>query len=201
MRSTWSMCGLTIFASLGLSLFPSPEAMAGADEGGESDRVTVIETPDGGIQPQAAIDAKGVIHLIYFQGLPSGGDLFYARRGRAKLGSRRRSGSTASPAPPSRRGRSVAARSRLGKGRRVHVAWNGSIDALPKDPLPWQRRCSTRDPTKVGPRSSRSGTLWSAHPPWMEAGPSPPTAKETSTWAGTASPRVRPRARQDGGCG
>ena len=81
MRSTWSMCGLTIFASLGMSLFPSPEAMAGTDDGGSSEGVMVIETPDGGIQPQAAIDAKGVIHLIYFQGLPSSGDLFYAPRG------------------------------------------------------------------------------------------------------------------------
>ena len=59
----------------------------------------VIETPDGGIQPQAAIDAKGVIHLIYFQGLPSSGDLFYAR-----LGTKRNSVLAADPGQqPARR--------------------------------------------------------------------------------------------------
>src|SRR5882757_6224468 len=41
--------------------------------------VTVLRTPDGGIQPQAAVDEKGRAHLIYFKGDPKSGDLLYAR--------------------------------------------------------------------------------------------------------------------------
>jgi hypothetical protein len=134
MRSTWSMCCLTFFASFGMSLFHSLEATAGADERDSSDRVIVLETPDGGIQPQAAIDAKGVIHLIYFQGLPSGGDLFYARRSpsetRFSAPVRVNSQAGSAVATGTIRGGQIA----LGKGGRVHVAWNGSMDALPKDP-------------------------------------------------------------------
>ena len=43
-------------------------------------RVEVVKTPNGGIQPQAVIDAAGTLHLVYFKGKPSAGDLFYQRR-------------------------------------------------------------------------------------------------------------------------
>jgi hypothetical protein len=39
--------------------------------------VTVVSTPNGGIQPQAATDAKGRIHLIYYTGDARAGDLDY----------------------------------------------------------------------------------------------------------------------------
>src|SRR5437016_1650781 len=42
--------------------------------------VTILKTPDEGIQPQAVMDAKGVLHLLYFKGDPAGGDLYYVRR-------------------------------------------------------------------------------------------------------------------------
>ena len=42
--------------------------------------VTLMRTPDGGIQPQVALDRKGVLHLIYFKGDPAAGDVFYVRR-------------------------------------------------------------------------------------------------------------------------
>src|SRR6266702_1369531 len=47
----------------------------------ESDRVTLLRAPGGGIQPQAAVDAKGVVHLIYYKGESGEGDIFYARKG------------------------------------------------------------------------------------------------------------------------
>src|SRR5262245_30106236 len=43
-------------------------------------KVSVIRTPDGGLQPQTAVDASGTLHLIYFKGDPKAGDIFYARR-------------------------------------------------------------------------------------------------------------------------
>src|SRR6185369_17622731 len=42
-------------------------------------RVTLMQTPEGGIQPQAAVDSQGVVHLIYFKGNPQAGDLFYVK--------------------------------------------------------------------------------------------------------------------------
>src|SRR5215212_7714796 len=42
--------------------------------------VTVVRTPDGGIQPQAAVDAEGTAHLIYYKGDERAGDVFYVRQ-------------------------------------------------------------------------------------------------------------------------
>src|SRR6266446_3503155 len=46
----------------------------------ESERVKLVRTPDGGIQPQAAVDSHGVVHLIYYKGEPMGGDIFHVRQ-------------------------------------------------------------------------------------------------------------------------
>ena len=47
--------------------------------GAAAAEVTLLRTPNGGIQPQAAVDEAGRIHLVYFNGAPRGGDLFYVR--------------------------------------------------------------------------------------------------------------------------
>jgi hypothetical protein len=94
----------------------------------------VLNTPDGGIQPQAAIDAQGVIHLIYFKGDPAAGDLFYVRREPTKdvftKPIRVNSQPGGAIAVGTIRGGQIA----LGKSGRVHVAWNGSRVALPRPP-------------------------------------------------------------------
>src|SRR5262245_38011942 len=46
----------------------------------ESKRVTLVRTPNGGIQPQAGVDSQGVVHLIYYKGDAGGGDVFYVRQ-------------------------------------------------------------------------------------------------------------------------
>src|SRR5438094_4516158 len=46
----------------------------------ESRRVDLVRTPDVGIQPQAAVDSQGVVHLIYYKGEPMGGDIFHVRQ-------------------------------------------------------------------------------------------------------------------------
>src|SRR5882672_10947460 len=43
------------------------------------DNVTTVRVPHGGIQPQVAVDDKGTLHLLYFAGDPSHGDLYYVR--------------------------------------------------------------------------------------------------------------------------
>src|SRR5262249_43257636 len=48
---------------------------------GQTSQVTFLRVPNGGIQPQAVVDAKGTLHLIYFKGDKAlAGDLFYVRR-------------------------------------------------------------------------------------------------------------------------
>jgi hypothetical protein len=96
--------------------------------------VEVIRTPAGGVQPQAAVDPNGAIHLIYYQGEPAAGDLYYVRRaaGERTFSAPIRVNSVAASAiaAGSIRGAQIA----LGRNGRVHVAWNGSQRAEPKGP-------------------------------------------------------------------
>jgi hypothetical protein len=43
-------------------------------------RITLLRTPQGGIQPQTLLDHHGVLHMIYFDGDASGGDIEYVSR-------------------------------------------------------------------------------------------------------------------------
>lgn len=122
-----------LFVPCVLVVISTPVSAEDADEAG-SGRVTVLRTPDGGIQPQAASDAKGMIHLIYFKGNPSGGDLYYVR---LEPGGDRFSAPVCVNSNPGSaiavgtiRGGQIA----LGKGGRVHVAWNGTGVARPRNP-------------------------------------------------------------------
>jgi hypothetical protein len=100
----------------------------------EGSEVTLLKTPNSGIQPQAVVDSKGVVHLIYFKGKPEAGDLFYIR---AKAGQ----DDFSEPIPVnSQSGSAVAAGTirgaqlAIGRDDRVHVAWNGSSAAEPRGP-------------------------------------------------------------------
>src|SRR5207247_2174995 len=42
--------------------------------------VSLVRTPDGGIQPQAVVDSQGVVHLIYYKGDAGDGDIFYVHQ-------------------------------------------------------------------------------------------------------------------------
>src|SRR5262245_29797482 len=62
--------------SLWVVALPALAPVAAAEKTG---KVTLLRVPDKGIQPQVAVDAKGVVHLIYFRGEPGHGDVFYVR--------------------------------------------------------------------------------------------------------------------------
>lgn len=94
--------------------------------------VRVIRVPNGGIQPQTATGPDGSVHVVYFNGDATHGDLFYVRSS---------DGGTAFSKPirvNSQEGSAVAAgnirgaRIALGRDGRVHVAWNGSGIAEPR---------------------------------------------------------------------
>lgn len=104
-------------------------AAAGAAAAGAPPRaagVTLLRTPDGGIQPQAVVDDAGTLHLLYFKGDPAHGDLFYSRLpdGAATFTPPLRVNSEAGSviATGSVRGGQIA----LGRTGFVHVAWNAS---------------------------------------------------------------------------
>ena len=96
--------------------------------------VTLAKTPGRGIQPQA-VDAKGRLHLLYFVGEPKGGNLMYVRReaGAAAFSTPLRVNTQEGSAIAlgTIRGGHLA----VGKNGRVHVAWNGSQQAMPKNPI------------------------------------------------------------------
>jgi hypothetical protein len=108
---------------------------ARADDDVGSGRVEIVKTPDGGIQPQAVADRRGPLHLIYFKGEPSRGDLFYVKRNPDQKEFtkpiRVNSVPGAAVATGTIRGGQIA----LGAGGKVHVAWNGSVTDM-KNPAP-----------------------------------------------------------------
>jgi len=103
-------------AALGTSV---PIVAAGAPP------IQLLRTPDNGIQPQATVDSKGVVHLIFYKGESGAGDIFYARQEPG-------GGSFSKAIPVNSRPRSAiaggtirGAQLAVGKNERVHVAWNG----------------------------------------------------------------------------
>ncbi len=116
---------------MGSLLLAGAGAAARAAEPG---MVTLMPTPDGGIQPQVALDSHGVVHLIYYKGDPQAGDVYYAHM---KPGERAFSAPirvNSQPGSAIAMGTIRGAQIALGADDRVHVAWNGSNKALPKGP-------------------------------------------------------------------
>jgi hypothetical protein len=94
-------------------------------------KVLVLRTPNGGLQPEIAVDSSGTVHLVYLDGEPAAADVFYAR---SFDGGRRFSPAIRVNSEPgsaiatgSIRGAQIA----IGRNGRVHVAWNGSARAIP----------------------------------------------------------------------
>lgn len=96
-------------------------------------RVVLMRVPDGGIQPQAALDDQGMPHLIYFHGDPGAGDLFYVR-GTPEGGFSKPIRVNGQPGSVMATGTVRGAHMAIGKGGRVHVSWMGSKVAEPKGP-------------------------------------------------------------------
>jgi hypothetical protein len=146
-------------------------AMALGSRAGAADRhgrVTVIATPNGGIQPQAAVDQAGALHLIYFKGEPAGGDLFYvSRQPRAAEFSkpvRVNSQAGSAVAIGTIRGGQLA----LGRDGWVHVAWNGSQQAAPPNPIKGSPMLYTR--LKAGGRAFEPQRNLMRRTFWLDGG-------------------------------
>lgn len=90
-----------------------------------SDPVSLVRVPDGGIQPQMATDDAGTVHLLYFKGEASAGDLYYTRRSREDLHFRAPIRVNRRPASAIAMGTIRGGQLAVGERGRVHVAWNG----------------------------------------------------------------------------
>jgi len=95
----------------------------------ETAKVALIRTPDDGIQPQAAVDANGTLHLIYFKGNQGGGDIFYVRREKVREGFSPPIRVNQMPASAIATGTIRGAHLAVGKNGRVHVSWMGGSGA------------------------------------------------------------------------
>jgi hypothetical protein len=105
-----------------------------------------------GIQPQAVTGADGQLHVVYFKGEASGGDLYYTRSGSQPV--RINSIAESALATGSIRGAQLA----LGRDGRVHVAWHGSKPSRrgTTDAPMWYAR-STPDGLHFEPQRQVSG--------------------------------------------
>jgi hypothetical protein len=94
--------------------------------------VTLVRVPGNGIQPEAVVDRRGVLHVLYFAGEARGGNLFYVRSSDSGV-------TFSSPIRVnSQEGSAIATGTirggqlTLGRDGRIHVAWNGSDSAIPR---------------------------------------------------------------------
>jgi hypothetical protein len=97
-------------------------------------RVTLVRVSNGGIQPELAVDAAGVLHMVYFSGDPRAGNLYYVRS--SDFGKSFSAPIQVNSQPDSAiaTGTIRGAQLAVGRNGRVHVAWNGSDAATPKAP-------------------------------------------------------------------
>jgi hypothetical protein len=93
---------------------------------GSTPDVKLLRVPDGGLQPQALLDAQGTLHLVYLKGAPDACNVFYCERpaGQAQFSVPVRVNSVPNSAIAI--GTVRGAQMALGRNGRVHVAWNGS---------------------------------------------------------------------------
>ncbi len=94
-------------------------------------RVALLRTPDGGIQPQAAVDDQGTLHLIYYKGDAGGGDVFYVRRPLKGENFSAPIRVNSQPGSAIAAGTIRGAQLAIGRKERVHVVWNGGKGAAP----------------------------------------------------------------------
>ncbi len=127
------------FKAFGLSLIvigvPVLISVAGIPlpRGGRTS-VEVIRTPDGGIQPQVAVDREGVVHLVYFKGEETAGDVYYVRKAPRDTEFSKPLRVNSVPGSAVAAGSIRGAQIALGRRGRVHVAWLGSGKAQPRGP-------------------------------------------------------------------
>jgi hypothetical protein len=98
-------------------------------------KVTLVRCPNEGVQPQAAVDESGRIHLIYLKGAEAESDVNYVRSDDAAKTWSSPIRVNSQPGAAIAVGTVRGAHLSLGRGGEwMHVAWMGSSKAQPKAP-------------------------------------------------------------------
>ncbi len=101
-------------------------------------QVTRWHLPQGAIQPQAAVDSKGGVHILYFQGKDTAGNLFYIQippnQNRPNDPIRVNSEPNTAGAIGTVRTAHIA----IGKENSVHIVWNGFGKKANGEPTTYQ---------------------------------------------------------------
>ncbi len=102
---------------------------------GRNASVVLQQLPDGGIQPQASVDSKGVVHVVFFKGKPEAGDLYYYRypASAGPSSASRPVRVNSQPGTAMATGTIRTEQIAIGQGDRVHVVWNGISAKNSKD--------------------------------------------------------------------
>ena len=140
---------------IGLSLLGFLPAIATGAVPETGPRVVVIETPEGGVQPQAVVDPSGTVHLVYLKGDPSASDVRYSAWGARESGFGTPVRVNDEPGTAVAMGTVRGAQIAIGRGGRVHVAWNGSRRAG-KSPGSTPVLYARSDPARAGFEPSRN---------------------------------------------
>jgi len=100
-------------------------------------KVEFVRTPNGGVQPQVAMDGDGNLHMIYIKGSERA-DIFYVRQdaGREEFSKPIQVNSVPQDASP---GTVRGPRLAVGKGNRVHVVWFGVLKTREEARVPENR--------------------------------------------------------------
>ncbi len=123
-----------IKALLILGLLAASPSLAGAADP-DPPRVEFVPTPDRGVQPQAVVDGSGTIHLVYLRGDPGASDVDYAARRSDETSFGPSIRVNSEPGTALAIGTVRGARIAIGRGGRVHIAWNGTQKAKPANPI------------------------------------------------------------------
>jgi hypothetical protein len=97
-------------------------------------QVKLLRTPQGGIQPQTAMDSRGVLHMIYFTGDASAGDIEYVRRAPGAKAFSKPIRVNSQPGSALAVGTVRGPQMAVGANGQVDVVWFGSSKATPKGP-------------------------------------------------------------------
>jgi hypothetical protein len=119
-------------STVAIVLMALVSVVARADDG--LPRLVTFRLSDGGVQPQAAVDEKGTVHLIYLAGDPAHSDIFSIHSTDGGVTWSRPVRVNSQPGSALAIGTVRGAHLALGRGGRLHVAWMGSSLAQPKAP-------------------------------------------------------------------
>jgi hypothetical protein len=97
-------------------------------------QVKLQRTPQGGIQPQTAVDSRGVLHMIYFTGAAAAGNIKYVQRARGAKAFSKPIRVNSQPASALAVGTVRGPQMAVGRDGQVYVVWFGSAKAKPRGP-------------------------------------------------------------------